>query len=285
MALRVIGDLSGMTIIEETTYGNTGTNVAFYGGTLKTFRDESDAGTVAEVGDGTMKFGTVYNEMHTSGYTATFTVPASTGIDDWITYAIGATSGLTATQPSFETEISVASDQHYLYSGCKINNLTIRGEFGKPIELDVEVFAKKTTISATRKTAKKTKSGSTLMHYNALTGGGKDIYNNTFELSINRELLREGTYVEADTKAYASGIDSIPTAYDVDLNFSEKASSSAWDILRLDGGNDKTFAVKIGTKMLTMTGCYFVGKDSPSRTADSEYDDSPTVKVRDISYT
>lgn len=285
MATRVKGDLAGLVVRPEAVYGTmpaVATN-DWYGGTLISFNDESTPDMQEDPGDGTMLFDGAYSGVKDYGFSATFTVPKGPSWSKWIELALGPGSpmGFKNALSSFSIETSVASDEHLLFKGCKIDKLDIKADLGQRVEMSVTAFAQSKTIGATRTIPKLAKPTTGPVRKTArLKYHGADTKDKTLTISISRALQKEAGPVGSDV--VAAGFDSVPTAADATFTFTETSASSAWDILKAAGTTGKTAAITIDGKTISSVDCYFPGTDNPNRVQGS-YDETITLKAKDMS--
>lgn len=286
--IRTKGSLAGFSVRPETTYGVVnGAGTDLYGGTLRTFSHTDKHDMQQDPGDGTMVFSSAYSAGEEYGFSAEFTVPSSlTTWTDWIKNSVGSLTGFSADIPSFSTVISVASDEHFLYTGCKINSLEISGGMGEAVVFKADVIARDCTISATRTFGGKTFSavtkpaGAPITKNSHVKHGASSCSDKTFSFTIGRQLKAEGGL--EGTRALSAGLGSVPQTAEAKLSFTVASTSSDWDILKKAGTAGATFSIVLGGKTITLTKCYFETGDIPAR-SQSPYDETIGIIAGDVS--
>lgn len=286
--IRTKGSLAGFTVRPETTYGvvNAG-GTDLYGGTLRTFSHTDKHDMQQDPGDGTMVFSSAYSAGEEYGFSAEFTVPSSlTTWTDWIKNSVGTLTGFSADTPSFSTVISVASDEHFLYTGCKINSLEISGGMGEAVVFKADVIARDCTISATRTFGGTTFSavtkpaGAPITKNSHVKHGASSCSDKSFSFTVGRQLKAEGGL--EGTRALSAGLGSVPQTAEARMSFTVASTSSGWDILKKAGTTGATFSIVLGGKTITLTKCYFETGDIPAR-SQSPYDETIGIIAGDVS--
>lgn len=282
MAIRVKGDLSGLTIRPETIYGTTPASAAndWYGGMLTSFKDDTSRDLQEDPGDGTMKFSQVYNGMHTAGFTASFTVPNNKIWVGWLELVMGENAEEFLNEiPSFSTEVSVSSDSYFRYVGCKVNTLEIAITSGEPVVFTVGVFAKTCTFVAGSRTIPKLVKpavapliGNLNVTY-SYKGTAQKFKSSV--LSFGRELQREPYGIEA------SGLDSVPTTIDASVAMTETSKTTLFDSDKAAGTKGIAVNVVIDGVTIAFKNCYLPGDDQPTR-SQATYDETVTAKAQDV---
>lgn len=282
MAIRVKGDLSGLTIRPEVTYGTTPASATndWYGGTLESFKDDTSRDLQEDPGDGTMKFSQVYTGMHTAGFTATFTVPNNKIWVGWLELVMGEDAETFLNEvPSFSAEISVSSDSYFRYVGCKVNTLEIAITSGEPVKFTVGVYAKACTfVSGDRTIVKQLKPAVAPLIGNqnvTYTYKGTSRKFKSSVLSFGRELQREPYGTEA------SGLDSVPTTIDATVALTETSQSTLFDADKAAGTKGIAVNVVIDGVTIALKNCYLPGDDQPTR-SQATYDETVTAKAQDV---
>lgn len=299
MTVRTKGDLCGLTIRTEKTYGqidSSGTSV--YGGTLRSMSTSGDSAEVEDINGCTrLKLGD-FVTARSFGYTATFNFVRSQGWTRWMELAMGALTGIQRQSDSYDTVFRVSAGENHLLTGCRVNSLTISAsDIGQALEFSVNAMCRWHTL-----TPFKDSDGTSLsMDLASIPSGPPITYLNKWEystdgtsfeeipgkswsLAINQNLQGEPDVNDPDDEngyKLEAGSDSIPQESEVTLEITITSVGPEWDRMRHDLASGLTFRVIIDGYRVTLTGCR-LNQGDPDRTADSGYDETISVTATDV---
>ena len=294
--VRTKGDLCGLTVREETTYGVIGTGASQYAGTTLTLTDSSDATVegIEQCGS-RVDADTIVTSVST-GYSATFNMVRGQGWEDWMTRALGGLNGVQREIPSFDTAIRIDPSTVHLWTGCKVNSFGMSAASpGAKIEFSVQTMAKWHT-----KTPFKDADGDTLsMDAVAIPSGVPITYNRpweystngtsfsrvpakSFSLSISNNLsaIPGLTSDNGDGYGLEAGEGSDAQDCGITLDLTIVSRDNTWDDLRMALTKGMTFRTVIDGKTLTLKGCT-LGLAGPAR-SQGQYDETISVTALDI---
>ena len=285
------GDVTPVTIQNESTYG-TPTGAVFYYGEVAeggnfTFKDTPNPYINWRYGSRSFDPSAYVTQQKDAAFSATLEVIDLSGWSAIITNAVGI-GGSTASDPllpSRTEDIMVklgASDwRGRVYNGCKTDKLTIKADApGGIVQFTEDVMAMKGAIEMVN-TAKAawTHNGAAVQWLNGITVNGTEIYPQSFELSIANNLDRvrgkdsSGNIV---TLALLEGRREIELKMDVwmeDLTYINNAidnSNISGSVVLVLG---KTYA-----KTITLSGCkYMADGQLPSLIQDKQ---KQTIRIR-----
>ncbi|MFA6803787.1 MAG: hypothetical protein WCR24_04760 [Candidatus Methanomethylophilaceae archaeon] len=302
MSVRTKGSLNGFTIRPETTYGTFATGgTSKYAGTLVSLDPGDNLNPEQDPSEDSLIFSDVVFLDREFGFTAKFRHPKSSTWYDWITYAVGALTGVQKTLPSFSARVSVGDDENLCYVGCKVNQLTISADsVGGLLNFSADIYAR--YLCAPSATSAFVNVDTTAITFTPLskpayapitnngyiyvsTDGGTSwtsVRNKGFTIDLGTSLQREAELV--NSVPLSAGLDSIPQTFDGTVTFNRAQTDRTWDELKLAGTKDLQFRIVIDGATVLMTGCYLSGDDLPSR-QQSTYDESITATIRDITVT
>lgn len=299
MTVRTKGDLCGLTIRVEQTYGKVDASASsVYGGTLRSMSTSGDSADVEEIhGCTRLKLGD-FVTARAFGYTATFNHVRGQGWTRWMELAMGALTGIQRQSDSYDTLFRVSQGENHLMTGCRVNSLTIRAsDIGQPLEFSVNAMCRWHTM-----TPFKDSDGTSLdMAIAAIPSGPpityldkweystdgsvfEEIPGKSWSLSINQNLQGEpGVNKADDPDGYKleAGSDSVPQASEVTLEITITSAGPEWDRMRHDLASGLTFRTTIDGATITLKGCR-INQGDPDRTADSGYDETISVTATDI---
>ena len=299
MTVRTKGDLCGLTIRVEQTYGMVDASASsVYGGTLRSMSTSGDSADVEEIhGCTRLKLGD-FVTARSFGYTATFNHVREQGWTRWMELAMGALTGIQRQSDSYDTVFRVSQGENHLMTGCRVNSLTIRAsDIGQPLEFSVNAMCRWHTMTPFRDS-----DGTSLdMAIAAIPAGPPITYLDKWEystngsvfekipgkswsLSINQNLQGEpGVNKADDPDGYKleAGSDSVPQASEVTLEITITSAGPEWDRMRHDLTSGLTFRTTIDGAIIILKGCR-INQGDPDRTADSGYDETISVTATDI---
>lgn len=297
--VRTKGDLCGLTILTESTYGVVPSGTGSYAGTTLTFSDSDEATTEEALQCGSRARGDVFVTSVATGYSATFNHVRGQGWEDWVTRAVGALTGVQRTTPSFDTCIRVSPSETHLFTGCRVNSLGISApSVGAKVEFSVDVMARWHT-----KNPFKDSDGSTLtMSLVAIPSGVPVTYLGNWEYSLNGTTFQRvgaksftlsiASNLTADPGASSTGTTAIgleagegsaPQDSEITLDLTITSKDDTWDDLRLARTTGMSFRAVIDGKTVLLTGCN-LHMGGPTR-SQGTYDETITVTATDIRVT
>ena len=302
MSLRTKGSLNGFTIRPETVYGTFATaGTSKYAGTLVSLDPGDSLNPEQDPSEDALTFSDVVFLDRTFGFTAKFRHPRTSLWYDWITYAVGALTGVQKVLPSFSARVSVGDDENLCYTGCKVNQLTISADsVGGLLSFSADVYARYLCpASATNAFVNADGTGITFVpltkpayppisnntYIQMSTDNGitwASVKNKGFTVELGTSLQREAENI--NSIPLSAGLDAIPQTFDGTVTFNRAQSDRSWDVLKMAGTKDLQFKVVIDGATVLMTGCYLMGDDKPSR-VQSTYDESVTAVIKDITVT
>ena len=295
MAVKVPGSMAGFQFVKEATFGTTPTTAMKYGGHLRTLDTPFNPNADELEPDNSRQFSEVIFTNEDHGFNAELSIYKSVASGyswlDLTELAIGANgTGVGMTLPSFSTLLKVASDQFFLMKGCMVNSFELSTEgVGKQIRATIDALCKRIGVPVASRpsgigadAAKPTTAPLTYNKYptsnipNYATINAKN-----FTLNINNNLApQEGFDTDSTPLSAGSGI--IPGIVDIELTMESMSDGLYWDALKLNKGRDYTVVLSIDGYNLTLTGCYLPGGDMPSRSNTEPYDETITLKAKNI---
>lgn len=298
--MRTLGDLCGLTVRGETTYGVIGADAGAYAGTTLTLDDGTEGTTEETWGCGKRIPEKVRYTGLSTGFSATFNHVEGQGWEKWIERAVGSLSGVQRTTPSFSTAVRVSPSEVHLWTGCRVNTLGISATgIGAKLEFSVDTMARWHTL-----TPFKDSDGDTLeMDTVAIPVGIPVRYTNLWEYSTDGSQFHkingkswnfqiqqnlqgdpgasdEGT---ADLVQLEAGAGSQAQASSITLTITITSTDDTWDQLRASRTTGMTFRTVIDGKTVTLKGCV-LDLGGPSR-SQGTYDEPIVVTALDISVT
>lgn len=302
MTVRTKGDLCGLTIRTEQTYGKVDTaGTSVYGGTLRTFNTSGNTADVEEIHGCTRLKRGDFVTSRAFGYTATFNFIRSQGWTRWMELAIGALTGIQRQSDSYDTVFRVADGDNRIMTGCRVNSLTISAsDIGQALEFSVNAVCRWYSLSPF-----KDSDGTDLsMDVAPLPSGAPITYLKKWEwsddgtdfasipgkswtMTINQNLTSEPDVNDpndANGFKLEAGGDSVPGASEVTLEITVTSAGQEWDRLRHELASGLTFRIEIDGYLVTLSGCR-INQGDPDRTADSGYDETISVTATDITVT
>lgn len=299
MTVRTKGDLCGLTIRTEQTYGEIdASGTSMYGGTLRSMSTSGNSAEVEEIhGCTRLKLGD-FVTGRAFGYTAVFNFVRSQGWTKWIELATGSLEGIQRQSDSYDTAFRVSKDENRLMTGCRVNSLSISAsDIGQALEFSVNAMCRWYSLSPFEDS-----DGTSLsMDLASIPAGAPITYLKKWEystdgsqftpipgkswtLTINQNLQGEPDVNDPDDEdgyKLEAGGDSVPQASEVTLEITITSTGPEWDQLRHDLASGLTFRVEIDGYLVTLTGCR-IEQGDPDRTADSGYDETISVTATDI---
>lgn len=294
--MRTKGDLCGLTILEESSYGVVPSGTGVYSGTCLTLTDNCSATYENIQSCGARNRSGAFVSQISCGFTATFSVVRGRGWEEWIERVQGSLAGVTRDLPSFTTVIRVSPSEVHVWTGCMVDSLTLSaGSIGEHIEFSVTVVARWHTLTPLRDS-----DGSTItaepvpipsgVH---VTYAGNWEYSpdgtswtrvgaKGFTLSCSSNLASdEGAATDADT-AYglAAGSGSAAQDSSITLDLTITSKDSTWDLLKHTLPTDLRFRCVIDSKTVTLTGCT-LDIAGPTR-SQGTYDETISVTASDL---
>lgn len=298
MTARTKGDLCGLTVRDEATYGVIDTSgTSAYAGTTLTLSSPDDY-TMEEIQQcGSRVRGGVFRTAASFGYDATFNYVRNQGWEDWIRRAIGSLSGVQRETPSFDTVIRVAPDEYHLWTGCRVNTLSIAApSIGAPLEFSVSAMARWHTMTPFTDS-----DGDSLsIALVAIPAGAPITFNRpweystngtswtrikgkSFTLSINQNLSGDpGASSETDDDAFQleAGSGSVPLESSITLDITITSVGPEWDRMRLACTTGLYFRTVIDGHTVTLSGCN-LSPTMPDR-IQAMYDETISVTATDM---
>ena len=302
MTVRTKGDLCGLTIRTEQTYGKVDTaGTSVYAGTMGTFNTSGNTAEVEDINGCTRLKRGDFVTARAFGYTATFNFIRGQGWTRWMELAMGDLTGIQRQSDSYDTVFRVSESDNRLMTGCRVNSLTISAtDIGKAIDFSVNAVCRWYSLSPFQDS-----DGTALsMDIAPLPSGAPITYLKKWEwsddgtdyeqipgkswtLTINQNLTSEPDVNDPDDangyKLEAGG-DSVPGASEVTLEITVTSVGPEWDRLRHDLASGLTFRIEIDGYLVTLKDCR-INQGDPDRTAESGYDETISITATDIAVT
>ena len=299
MTVRTKGDLCGLTVRTEQTYGKIDSaGTSLYGGTLLSVSTSGDTVTEQEVFACTRLRQGVFRTAAAFGLTATFNHVRGQDWEKWIEYATGSLDGVQRQSDSFDTVFRVAEGENHLFTGCRVNSLSVSAsDIGALVEFRADIMARWHTM-----TPFKDSDGTALsMALASIPSGAPITYSRKWEystngtdfqpipgkswtLQINQNLQGEPDVNDPDDdSAYKleAGSDSVPQASEITLEITVTSSGPEWDRLRMAYTTGMTLRCVIDGMLVTLKGCS-LGVSGPDRSATGSYDETISLTATDI---
>lgn len=301
MTARTKGDLCALTLREEKVYGEidaSGTSV--YAGTMISLDTPEEFTTEDIVKCGSLARGGIFRTGASCGFTATFNMVRGQGWQEWVRRAIGSLTGVQKETPSFDALFRIASDESILFTGSRVNTLTVSAtQIGAPIQIKADAMSRWMTVSPFADSD----GGSLSMDPVAIPLGvpvtfskpwrwssnGQDfqeIKGKSFTLTISMSLQGEpGTADPTSDSSFQleAGEGSTPQSSEITLDITITSVGPEWDRMRAAFTTGLTFQTEIDGKTVTLSGCN-LSPSMPSR-SQSSYDETISVTATDIAIT
>ena len=298
--MRTLGDLCGVSVREETTYGVIGSGASDYAGTCLTLQD-SDSGTTEDTwGCGSRIPQATRFVSFSTGYSITFNHVEGQGWEDWVRKAVGSLSGVQRDTPSYDTAIRVSPSEVHLWTGCRVNTLGVSATaLAAKLEFSVEAMARWHTL-----TPFKDSDGDSLSMDTASVPVGLPVrYTDLWEYSLNGTSyqkvnakswnLRIAANLQGDPGASDEGTDDMvqleagagsqAPGSTITLEMTITSTDDTWDQLRNKRTTGITLRTVIDGRTVTLKDCV-LDLRGPNRSQGS-YDETISVTARDISVT
>lgn len=296
--MRTKGDLCGLTILEESEYGVVPSGTGVYSGTCLTLTDNCEATYEETLQCGARNRGEAFITSMSCGYTATFVVARGRGWEEWIERTVGSLSGVTRDIPSFTTVIRVSPSEVHVWTGCRVDSLTLTGSsIGDQIEFSVTVVARWHTLTPLQDAdgTEITASPVAIPAGVYVTYGGNWEYSTdggstyervgakAFTLSLSSNLASdEGASSEDDEEAFGLAAGSGSAAQDstITLDLTITSQDSTWDAIKHTVPTNLYFRAVIDGRTVILSGCN-LDIAGPTRTQET-YDETVSATATDI---
>lgn len=296
MTMRTKGDLCGITVRDEDTYGKISTtNTSRYAGTLITLKitDDRETDTIAQCGS--MVRAGLFEVSRSASFKATFNQVRGTSWEDWMIKALGSGSGVTSDIPSFDAAFRIAAGEFHLLTGCKVNTFTLTsGSIGGKLELSVDAVGRWHTMTPFTDS-----DGSSLTFSSVSVPAGIPVTHNAdwewskdgvtftpirakgFTLTIGRSLQSDPGFSSSadDAIRLEAGEDSVPQDISITLDLTVTSTGPEWDRLRLAFTDGVTLRTVIDGKTVTLKGCV-LDIEGPDR-SQGTYDETISFDAAD----
>ena len=305
--IRTRGDLCGISVAEETVYGQAPTAPMRYAGIVRTL-DDGDSSEYGEMPPECGSRGSTGFFLIGRGSEPSAVLRIQRGaslLKDWIVRAVGSASGVTADIPSSSLLVKVGPSEWHSWTGAKVDTLSVKGsKLGDAVELDVAFKARHHAVTETYAEASgasfKYSDGSQYLlkpaspvdsaYVTFVKGwrldGERIPYQKSWELKVSNSLQSEPGASGTGASAYAlsAGEGSTPQASEIRLEVTVTSGGPRWDLMRLSDPGESILSIDIDGIRITLSGCTpdFSG---PSRTWEGSYDETIAFKVRDIAVT
>ena len=305
MAIKTAGSLKALEYVVESDFGTLPETAFSYGGRLVTLNPTAGYEIETVVADGSRNVDLITWGKQTVGLSAEMGMYKDSGDyawTQWLELALGDSdsSAERGDIDSFEVYVEAASDQHYLYHGCKIDTLTISAEsVGGQATATVDAVCMYAEMAATRaelasNTEATEPSLNPVTHNSypkATMSDGETSYDvpaMSYTYTIANALTsKEGIVTVGDSDeglALAAGSAIIPDGeLEITAEYTVVSDSLTWDRLKNAMTEDVTIEHTIGGHTLKLTGCWMPGDDLPSR-SQSVYDETVTFKAKNIGW-
>lgn len=296
MGIKTAGQLRPMQYIVESSYGTVPSGQLKYGGKMQgqdpvnNFEIETfgaDGSRVVEI--------TAFGKKE-SGFKAELGIYKNSGTYSWtdlLELAIGGPSEARADIDSFSTLIQAASDQFYLYRGCKVNTFSLNGAgVGAPVIASMDVLSMICDEPKSTKAALLSNADATVPALNPVThnaypiisaSGGITVPAMSFTYSFGNNLVQKegivnGVALKAGSLMFPGDL------MDIGIEYTVPSTSLVWDKLKLAATSGFTVTHDVGGYRLVFSGCWFTGSDMPSR-SQSGYDENLSIKASNVTWT
>lgn len=295
MGIKTAGALKAMQYIVESTYGTVPSGQLAFAGKMQG-QDPVNNFEIETFGaDGSRTTELVTFGKKESGFKAELGIYRNSGTYSWtdlLELAIGQSGENRGDIDSFSALIEAASDQFYLYKGCKINSLALAGAgVGAQVIASLDVLSMTADEPKTTKNALITNADATVPALNPVThntypqislSGGTTIPAMSYNISFGNNLIQKegivnGVPLKAGSLMYPGDL------LDISLEYTVASTSLMWDKLKMAGTSGFTVTHDIGGYRLTFLDCWFPGSDMPSR-SQSGYDETLSIKASDVSW-
>lgn len=282
------GDLCGLSVGEESTYG-TASTVTEHAGVVRSY--DVDLGMefdeVPDCGKRTM--GKRYVSRRDVTATVGFRLGKDVSLADWFERTLGWNPGhtacdLTGNPKSSTVHVKIGPGDHDALVGCAVNKLTLSSEdLGKAVLVTAEMLAKDVrendpSFAAMGKAISQSTPVRSFQMWTCATASIGTVKSGKWTLTVNQNLQRvAGTDGEI---TLGSGQEPYLGNPEVTLEITLPATSRAWDLLRYEATDGLSFSTEVGDALITLSGC-IIGGNGPSRSEDP-YDETVTIIASNI---
>ena len=303
--IRTKGDLCGLYIAEESSYGIPVAGAAAFSGRLLSFSDagkiETDSLPVCGRRTSTGSF--VVQKAH--GFSATMTLPRGQGLlGGWLDAAMGGDGTVGEELPSFTAILKVGPKEWHLYAGCRVESLEVSApSIGRAVEVSVTVSSAEhvmtpseasvsgdavtfTIGSSTHTFTPEADPQTAPVTYTEFpTVDNAQIKSQSWRFSVVNDLYKVPDVSSSGDYAVECGADSIPQGVSLSAELTSPSRCySRWDLMRLvNSPLNHTAVIEADGTAVTLTGGTLDGA-GPSRASAGVYDESASFTFEDATY-
>lgn len=293
------GDVSRLMVVEESIYGVTPTTAMKYGGDQTSYGGGPMDIKASPEYLGGLTYDQMRREAPAYGFESSFKFKPVDASRDWaniwVKLACGSVSGIVRDLPSFSAHVFVNKYDRRLFSGCKVNSLTISsGGFGSFIDFKATVWAAGCqessngtfstpayqTVTPDISAASDTGEAICNLDDPYYTSGGvrMSICAKTWAISINNNLIGTPGKLNGLMTAYGGCL--AGDKREIKFTCTVQQSSELWTKSKLYDNVAFELYVPIGGgKTMHLSGCRFSQTDMPTR-VQSTNDETLTMSCQ-----